>query len=517
MYLALPVIKIRGNQMRRKQIFTAGLAAALTLSLFMASGLIFAGPMVEEEIYLVRVSFPRDIDLIRNMGGNILYRYPDFALVGLDEAGVTGLSSAGMQMNQMRHRTVVNVKGWSFDIHEGPSGIASDMMLDGYPSGTYGLYIVHMLGPVSGEWVKELEGIGVDMINYIPNYAFEVRMTPEQASEVEKLDFIDWVGVYQPAFKLAPNLIPGPVTIRLVDGFTTGTLHTIADEIDVMWATELATYGTQIMAEVHDMKVLHELARMPDVYHISNYYEEVQADEMATQITGGGLWIWDPEDNHDVAYRGHGEYGSLANQLGYKGSGVVIAVGDGGIGDGTVGDAGHPDFTGRVIGGYSFREGDPSWADHDDHGTHCAGSAAGDTYHGTGAMIQDSNYYAAQGSAPQSELFAVKVFHAASWCGPEDRYEILEAAAQHSDTYVHTNSWGAMNVNGAYDFRSEAFDKGMRAGDLITEAGQQKLETLSDLEDRIAEAQEAGRRSLLLLVRRAGDPRFVAISVVEDE
>lgn len=67
------------------------------------------------------------------------------------------------------------------------------------------------------------------------------------------------------------------------------------------------------------------------------------------------------------------------------------------------------------------------------------------------------------------------------------------------------------------DESSEAFEKGMRAGDLITEAGQQNLETLSDLEDRITEAQEAGRRSLLLLVRRAGDPRFVAISVVEDE
>ena len=63
------------------------------------------------------------------------------------------------------------------------------------------------------------------------------------------------------------------------------------------------------------------------------------------------------------------------------------------------------------------------------------------------------------------------------------------------------------------DEASEAFEKGMRAGDLITEAGQQRVETVSDLTDRIDEAREAGRRSLLLLVRRAGDPRFVALSV----
>jgi serine protease Do len=68
-------------------------------------------------------------------------------------------------------------------------------------------------------------------------------------------------------------------------------------------------------------------------------------------------------------------------------------------------------------------------------------------------------------------------------------------------------------VVGDIDEASEAFEKGLRAGDLITEAGQQKVKAISDLEARIEEAKEAGRKSLLLLVRRAGDPRFVAISL----
>jgi len=48
---------------------------------------------------------------------------------------------------------------------------------------------------------------------------------------------------------------------------------------------------------------------------------------------------------------------------------------------------------------------------------------------------------------------------------------------------------------------------------VITEAGQQKVAQPGDLEDRIEEARDAGRKSLLLLVRRAGEPRFVALSV----
>jgi serine protease Do len=60
---------------------------------------------------------------------------------------------------------------------------------------------------------------------------------------------------------------------------------------------------------------------------------------------------------------------------------------------------------------------------------------------------------------------------------------------------------------------SEAYEKGLRAGDIIAEAGQQAISTPDDLEARIEAARDAGRRSLLLLVRRAGEPRFVALTL----
>ena len=68
-------------------------------------------------------------------------------------------------------------------------------------------------------------------------------------------------------------------------------------------------------------------------------------------------------------------------------------------------------------------------------------------------------------------------------------------------------------VIGAVDETSEAFSKGLRPGDLITEAGQQKVASIQDLKDRIDEATAAGRKSLLLLIRRGGDPRSVALTV----
>ena len=65
------------------------------------------------------------------------------------------------------------------------------------------------------------------------------------------------------------------------------------------------------------------------------------------------------------------------------------------------------------------------------------------------------------------------------------------------------------------DESSKAYDKGLRAGDILTEAGQKKLVSIADLEERIEESREAGRKSLLLLVRSGGEPRFVALNIEE--
>ncbi|WP_112321423.1 Do family serine endopeptidase [Oceanibium sediminis] len=62
------------------------------------------------------------------------------------------------------------------------------------------------------------------------------------------------------------------------------------------------------------------------------------------------------------------------------------------------------------------------------------------------------------------------------------------------------------------DESSEAFEKGIRVGDLIAEIGQQPVQTPADVVARFDAAKDAGRKSVLLLVRRDGQPRFVALT-----
>ena len=60
---------------------------------------------------------------------------------------------------------------------------------------------------------------------------------------------------------------------------------------------------------------------------------------------------------------------------------------------------------------------------------------------------------------------------------------------------------------------SDAEAKGLRLGDIITEAGQVPVSTVDALQAQLDAAREGGRRTLLLMVRSGGDPRFVALGI----
>ncbi len=64
---------------------------------------------------------------------------------------------------------------------------------------------------------------------------------------------------------------------------------------------------------------------------------------------------------------------------------------------------------------------------------------------------------------------------------------------------------------------SEAADKGLSAGDVIVEVNQQPISKPQHLIDVIKKAQLSGRTSVLLLVNRGGEVRFVALRIPSSE
>lgn len=112
---------------------------------------------------------------------------------------------------------------------------------------------------------------------------------------------------------------------------------------------------------------------------------------------------------------------------------------------------------------------------------------------------------------------------------PEDIASTSEAAPEPTADIVLGMAVGTLNdelrekykiakdVDGivvlSVDADTNAAEKGMQEGDVITDAGQKAVRSVDDFQVQIDATAEAGRQSLLVLVRRDGQPRFVVLNV----
>ena len=58
-----------------------------------------------------------------------------------------------------------------------------------------------------------------------------------------------------------------------------------------------------------------------------------------------------------------------------------------------------------------------------------------------------------------------------------------------------------------------AAERGIRPGDVIVEVGLEEVSTPADVVTRVNKAGESNRKSVLLLLDRSGDQRFVAVEL----
>ncbi|MFO7676843.1 MAG: S8 family serine peptidase, partial [Thermoplasmatota archaeon] len=431
-----------------------------------------------KEFMLVEVSSSDDVVFLESLGCSVIEVYDFEVLVECDLSFVSVFEDNGLSVRLLPHRSVLFVGDVVFDCFDDEVVIPDTLFVDGYDGDEMGLYLVHMVGPIAQGWRPALEDLGVEVLHYVHNFAYLVRMTPEDCFDVLDLYFVDWVGVYHPFFKFEQGLSPGMVYIGLVADASMETIAHIHESTEVVSFVETHE-GYRFLCNVESVEQLYEFAAIHDVFYLSEYNEPSLHAEIDSQIIGGGTWILDDDNNPSTPYRAHGSYGAYINQLGYTGDGVTIAIADTGIGDGTIGDAGHPDFTDRVVGG-CFWSGS-GWQDGHGHGTHCAGSIGGDTYGNTGVTYAGHGpYYVSQGLAYESNFYSAKIFSDSGWwAGPADYYKILEMPKQNADAYVHSNSWGTSWGSGTYIESDNAYDKAVRDADGSEPGNQPMVVTVS--------------------------------------
>ncbi len=348
-----------------------------------------------------------------------------------------------------------------------PPGLA----ISGYQQGVRGYYILQFPGPIREAWKKQVIETGAEILDYIPDFAFKVRMTPEEALKVKELESVTWVGLYQPAYKLSPDLKRNGTHMYTVRIERSADVEAAKVAIAKSGAKVVRHKGN-ILKVTADSTQLEAIARVLDVAWIQNFM----------------MW-----EKHNEYAAGEILGSSTANANGYDGSDQIIGIADTGLGGGTK-DTAHLDLPQSRIKAirvwtrahfpqcidffcYCVEEILSNGAEDRDsgHGTHTTLSALGDggpSEEGRGTApgaqlifqaVEDFvHYYPGPGYEGSIDtefcewLYDVKSGYYLSGI-PSNIAELFQQA-YNEGARIHSNSWGS-NAMGAYTVDSRNADK----------------------------------------------------------
>jgi hypothetical protein len=294
-------------------------------------------------------------------------------------------------------------------------------------------------------WKAQASAAGAELLDYVPDFAFKARMTPEAADRVAGLDSVAWVGVFQPAYKLDPALFrAGAATrayrVRIERG---ADVDATVDAVAAAGAQIVGRGGSVVEITAAPGR-LNAIAHVIDVAEIEPFVLRKKNNEF-----GGGTII------------GSG----AANSQGFDGSTQTVAVADTGFGNGSLSNGFFDVPSSRVTNIYNWPGAaggcfgsviNDGAVDVDSgHGTHTATSVLGaGNAGGVGRGTAPAAHLVFQAIENWANITSVcKAFY-----GYPDGYYLtglpgdlhqLYQQAYNAGARVHSNSWGS-DAAGAY-------------------------------------------------------------------
>ncbi|MCK5216878.1 MAG: PGF-pre-PGF domain-containing protein [Methanosarcinales archaeon] len=317
--------------------------------------------------------------------------------------------------------------------------VQSEQVLSSFPDDTDGYYIVQSTSYVTDEWKQSITDTGAVLFDYIPNNAFIVRMNSRVLARVEALDTVQWIGIYQPYYKISNGLSGSYSTCSNAEQsiYTNITVLLFDAQDSILISNEIQALGGIITDNAEDTlqvriesSKIADIAAIPGVCWIEKLSRFVILNDVAANITN----VYETR-----------------NTYGLNGSGQIVAVADTGLDTGVNDASMHDDFEGRIIEIYDTA-GDNNASDvYSGHGTHIAGSVLGDGSCSNGQF---------KGMAPQAELIFQAAGFSNDWLNIPNGLNDLFLQAYDEGARIHTNSWGSEEeiYYGTYTSESQIVD-----------------------------------------------------------
>ena len=305
---------------------------------------------------------------------------------------------AGRELDPLLH-----LRGGAFDPLSGLPEIDAGLEAQ---AGSHS-YIVQLATPSLGDLRAALREQGAELLRYLPANAHIVSMDSAAAASIAELDFVRWVGLYQPQHRLEEALLAG-----LEEGSLAGQQHyliqvmrsgledkqSVAQRVQEVGGTAGAPVAEGLFLDAHlSAEQLVQIARMDEVLFIDRHGEaRTYMDKV--RVDGGANF--------------------LESMTGFTGQGVAGEVLDSGV------QLGHPEF-----------QVNPPIVHHHNSTNTSHGTAVAGIVFSSGA-----NNSASRGLLPDGQMIASSFI---GGVGNGNRYvHTAELLQPPYEAVFQTNSWG---------------------------------------------------------------------------
>ena len=221
---------------------------------------------------------------------------------------------------------------------------------------------IELIGPTDPSWLERLQALGLELLQYQPNYTYLSRGSVEALQEAGQLPFVLHVTPVTEAIKPRQRLPEaGEKLVWLV---VQGEMEMIPQiiaalnklpEVTIDPQEEIEPVGFYLRLKAKISALGQDLLlQQPQVLAVEAYVPRLLEDEVANLILAG---------QYNALGQPSGSYLRWLEDRGINGAGVTIGIVDAGV------DTTHPALQGRSR---DFTGGSKSW-----HGTFVAGHAAG--------------------------------------------------------------------------------------------------------------------------------------------
>lgn len=319
----------------------------------------------------------------------------------------------------------------TFATNAAPPPAPADLLAAPAVADARGYFLVQFAPPVTDQKKAALVALGVELLDFVPAHAFFARGTGAARAAATTHASVVWVGDLHPAYRIDPLLLAAPLAgnepVRLlVHAFAGIDARTATSQVEAAGGRVLradTTLGRAVLLVEAPARAVRGLARARDLQWVEPDAELTERNDTVTwtvqTFTPNNRKIWDKGLHGEGQVIGHMDGSVLATSCYFDDPGVPVGP------------------THRKV---VYRSGTGSTSS---HGTHTAGTAAGDPFPVSGT------------TAGRGVAYAARLAHSSNYSS--SAWASLATTHRANGARFHTNSWGNDNTT-AYDSICNAID-----------------------------------------------------------